>query len=331
MPDQPVSAMPASLYRYILSRTFRRQVVLAVLTVILAGLSFVPLELQRRALDDAVANSDVELLFWLAVAYLAAILASAAIKFMVKLGRDYVSAGMQRTLRDDTFRNIYTEDCPPKTCVGPDGAVDSGAVVSIMSSEVEKLGAFAGNAISGPLLQVGTLIAVLGYMFIVEPLIAGVAIALYLPQFVIVPLAQARMNRLAAEKAQVTRDLGDFLVDSDPDSLAQPEPPGRFGNLADDIHRLRRKFVRTKHIMKTINNVLIALGPFGVVAYGGYLVIQGEVKVGVIVAFISGLERVGDPIRELISTYRSIADARMRYGILLDSFVTQEPADAAPV
>lgn len=72
--------------------------------------------------------------------------------------------------------------------------------------------------------------------------------------------------------------------------------------------------------MKTLNNMLISLGPFGVIAWGGYLVIQGEVEVGVILAFVSGLERLGGPIRELIGSYGAITDARMRYRILLESF-----------
>ena len=79
--------------------------------------------------------------------------------------------------------------------------VDEGAVVSMLSSEVEKLGGFAGSAISGPLLAIGTLVFVLGYMFWVEPLVASIAIALYSPQFFIVPFFQSRMNRLSQKKS----------------------------------------------------------------------------------------------------------------------------------
>ncbi|WP_299048417.1 ABC transporter ATP-binding protein [uncultured Tateyamaria sp.] len=319
--------MPRSLYRYILSHARRQQIGLALLTLLLALLQPVPLELQRRALDDAVANSDLNLLTLLCGLYLLAILASAAVKFGVRLWRDYLSADLTRTLRSDTYTHIYTDQCPPKYRKDDSGGVDSGAVVSILSNEVEKLGGFAGEAISAPLLQAGTLIAVLGYMVFVEPAIAAIAIGLYLPQFVIVPIAQARMNRLAKAKAEETRDLGDFMVDQPDEDLFDRDPPDDFVTMADRIKVLRRKFVLTKHVMKTINNLLIALGPFGVIAYGGYLVIQGEVQVGVIVAFISGLERIGDPIRDLIGSYRAIADARMRYGLLRDSF---DGGDASP-
>ena len=288
--------------------------------MLLALLQPVPLELQRRALDDAVANSDLDLLFVLCGLYLLAIVVSGPVKFGVRLWRDDLSADLTRTLRTDTYTHIYTAKCPPKYRDTVNDNVDSGAVVPILSNEVEKLGGFAGEAISAPLLQVGTLTAVLGYMLYVEPVIAAIAIGLCLPQFVIVPIAQARMNRLAKSKAEVTRDLGDYMVDQPDDGLFDRDPPKPFCTMSDRIRVLRRKFVVTKHVMKTVNNLLIALGPFGVIAYGGYMVIQGNVQVGVIVAFISGLERIGDPIRDLIGSYRAIADARMRYGLLRDSF-----------
>ncbi|MFC6582915.1 hypothetical protein [Sulfitobacter aestuariivivens] len=116
------------------------------------------------------------------------------------------------------------------------------------------------------------------------------------------------------------RELGNFIVDNaEPDLLDKPPPTG-FTLLTDRILQIRTRFLMTKNIMKTLNNLLIALGPFGVIAWGGYLVIQGEVEVGVILAFVSGLERLGGPIRELIGSYAAITDARMRYRILLESF-----------
>ena len=72
--------------------------------------------------------------------------------------------------------------------------------------------------------------------------------------------------------------------------------------------------------MKTINNLLISLGPFGVISYGGYMAIQGQIEVGIILAFVSGLERLGGPIRDLVGSYSQITDARMRYATLLEAF-----------
>ena len=323
-----VAKMPKSLYRYVITNSKRAQFVVTLLTLVLAALSPVSLELQRRALDDAVANKDVELLMFLCLLYLAALGATALTKLAMRIGRELISARMVRTLRGSVYYCVYTAR-PEKAKSREEEELDDGAVVSMLSSEVEKLGGFAGSAISGPLLQVGTLVSVLGYMFWVEPLIAGIAVALYAPQFVIVPLFQQRLNRLAGEKAQRLRDLGKVVVDLPADQQISNEAPEDFVTLTDKILHLRKKFVLTKNIMKAINNFLIALGPFGVIFYGGYLVIQGEIQVGVIVAFLSGLERIGGPIRELVVSYREISDAHMRYQLLLDSFDDARAADRA--
>ncbi|MGJ8615427.1 MAG: ABC transporter transmembrane domain-containing protein [Sulfitobacter sp.] len=314
--------MPPSVYRYIFRYSKWQQVVVIILTLLLLPLAPVPLEIQRRLLDDAVANKDVDLLIWLALLYVGALLLTSGIKLAMRIQRELISARIVHALRRSVYYHIYTVTPPSllKASEAGDDVVDEGAVVSMLSSEVEKLGGFAGAAISGPLLQIGTLFVVLGYMFYIEPLVASIALALYSPQFIIVPIFQARMNRLAGEKAITVRSLGNYIVDNaEPDLLNKPPPEG-FTILTDRILRLRTRFLMTKNIMKTLNNLLIALGPFGVISYGGYLVIQGQVEVGVILAFVSGLERLGGPIRELIGSYGAITDARMRYRILLDSF-----------
>jgi len=326
MPQQlsnsSVRSMPSSVYHYIFRYSKWQQVVVICLTLGLLPLAPVPLELQRRMLDNAVANGDVGLLIQLAGLYLLALFAASGLKLAMKVQRELISARIVHALRRSVYYQIYTVTPPSllKASQEGDDVVDEGTVVSMLSSETEKLGGFAGAAISGPLLQIGTLFVVLGYMFYIEPLVAAIALALYSPQFIVVPIFQARLNRLAGEKAITVRSLGNFIVDNaEPDLLNRP-PPAGFISLTDQILQLRTRFLMTKNIMKTLNNLLISLGPFGVIAWGGYLVIQGQAEVGVILAFVSGLERLGGPIRELVASYGSITDARMRYRILLESF-----------
>jgi ABC-type bacteriocin/lantibiotic exporter with double-glycine peptidase domain len=289
----------------------------------------IPLELQRRVIDDAIAQGDVGLLVQLAVMYLAVLGIYTALKFVMQFQRELISARITRTLRHSVYYRIYTVMPPErlKHFEAGDDLVDEGAVVSILSNEVEKLGGFGGAAISGPLLQIGTLISVLGYMFWVAPDVALIAVAVYLPQMIFVPLLQAYMNRLAAQKALKTRELGHFIVNNAEAELLNHPPPPLFTELADRILSLRTRFLLAKNTMKTLNNVLMALGPFGVICYGGYLVIQGQTEIGVVVAFVSGMERLSGPVRDLISIYRSVTDARMRYRILLESFPENVPEE----
>jgi ABC-type bacteriocin/lantibiotic exporter with double-glycine peptidase domain len=290
----------------------------------LLPLAPIPLELQRRILDDAIATGDVDLLVRLCIFYLAALGLAALLKLAMKIQREFISASIVHALRRSLYYCIYTVVPPSKWQSENDDRVDEGLVVSMLTGEAEKLGGFAGQALSGPLLQAGTLVTILGYMFWIEPLVAAIALALYSPQFLIVPISQVRLNRLTRAKALKIRELGRFIVDNAENALLGREPPETYVSLTDRILDLRRRFVLTKNMVKSLNNFLIALGPFGVIAYGGWMVIQGETEIGVILAFVSGMERLGGPIRELIGSYRQIADARMRYRMLLDATPAHE-------
>lgn len=316
--------MPGNVYTYIYQFSSRPQVVVVLLTLALLPLAPIPLELQRRILDDAIATGDVGLLVRLCIFYLAALGLAALLKLAMKVQREFISASIVHALRRSLYYCIYTI-VPPTKWQGEDNdRVDEGLVVSMLTGEVEKLGGFSGQALSGPLLQAGTLVTILGYMFWIEPLVAAIALALYSPQFLIVPLSQVRLNALTRAKAMKIRELGGFIVNNAENALLGREPPEIYASLTDRILELRKRFVLTKNVVKSLNNFLIALGPFGVIAYGGWMVIQGETEIGVILAFVSGMERLGGPIRELIGSYRQIADARMRYRMLLDATPAHE-------
>jgi len=316
--------MPQSVYRYIFNNSFKQQVLVVLLTLSLLPLAPVPLELQRRILDDAIAQKDTDLLLQLASFYLVALVVASVLKTWMKVQRGIISARIVHSLRSSVYYCIYTVVPPSKLKAESvsDDRVDEGAVVSMLSSEVEKLGGFSGSAISGPLLQIGTLISILGYMFWVEPQVAAIALVLYSPQFFIVPYFQKKLNELSRDKAMKVRELGAFIVDNAEEDLLSKEPPSLFLRITDQILKIRTRFLMRKNIMKTIVNMLIALGPFGVIAFGGWLVIQGQLELGVILAFVTGLEKLGGPIRELISEYSQITEAQMRYKMLLAAFPT---------
>ncbi|MEH6359468.1 MAG: ABC transporter ATP-binding protein [Amylibacter sp.] len=317
-----MNKMPHSIYRYIFSKSLWQQIVVICLTLILLPLAPIPLELQRRILDDAVAKGDAGLLFKLGGFYLLTMFITAGFKFAMRTQRELISARIVRSLRSSVFYCMYTFVPKLHPIQKPQDIdqVDEGAVVSMLTSEVEKLGGFAGSAISGPLFEVGTLIVVLGYMFWVEPIVATIAFALYSPQFFIVPFFQAHMNILAQQKALKMRELGSFIVENPEKDLLHAQPPIIFIRLIEDVLSLRTRFILNKNVMKTINNLLISMGPFGVISYGGYMAIQGQIEVGIILAFVSGLERLGGPIRDLVGSYSQITDARMRYATLLEAF-----------
>ena len=178
----------------------------------------------------------------------------------------------------------------------------------MVASEAEQIGAFVGESLSFPLLQAGTLVAVMGYMLVVEPLIALFAFALFLPSLLITPWIQRRLNDLVERRTVVLRELGDLIA-------AEGETHGE--SRIREIYRVRMRILVLKYLVKLVNNLVGHLGPIGVLLFGGWMVIEGRTELGVVVAFISGFEKIMDPARELLNFYRRMAQMRVQYRLIV--------------
>lgn len=292
--------MQPTLYRYLWRVSASQQLRLCLLTVLVFPLSMVPLELQRRMVDGAVAGERLELLLWLGAVYLAVVLVHGGLKYGLNVYQGMVSEGVIRVLRMRVSRSPARES-------------GHGALVSMAAAEAEQLGGFVGEGVAFPLLQGGIVVTVLGYMLWVEPLVAAVAIALFVPALALVPRVQDAINRRVERRTALVRELGDALSENGGGDDARDQ---RFNALIQDIYRVRLRIVALKHLLKFFNNLLGHLGPLGVLVVGGWLVLEGRTEVGVIVAFISGYERVIDPLRQLLNFYRRLSQMRVQYAML---------------
>jgi ABC-type bacteriocin/lantibiotic exporter with double-glycine peptidase domain len=54
----------------------------------------------------------------------------------------------------------------------------------------------------------------------------------------------------------------------------------------------------------------------GILAVGSWLVLQGRTEVGTIVAFISGLNRMNAPWRDLMNWFRDLTNAGTKYRLI---------------
>jgi ABC-type bacteriocin/lantibiotic exporter with double-glycine peptidase domain len=75
-------------------------------------------------------------------------------------------------------------------------------------------------------------------------------------------------------------------------------------------------------------NLLYTLGVIGILAVGGWLVLQGRTEVGTIVAFVSGLARMNEPWRDLVTYFRDLTNAGLKYRMIA-SVLDQRSGGAA--
>jgi ABC-type bacteriocin/lantibiotic exporter with double-glycine peptidase domain len=302
------------LYRAIWQLTGQRQVLLIGLSLLVAALAAVPLKFQQLVVNNLVYGGNVRWLAWLCAGFLASILLSAALKFALGLQLSIVGERVVLLIRERLYANHVAD--------GQGGANDvtpRGTLVTMLAAEAEIVGSFAGSAISSPVVQLGTLVSVIGFIAISQPWLGLLALIVVVPQAVIVLGIQRRINAQVRARAQFLRNASDRISTSE---MAQVED----GVVADFHHifAARRRIFTLKLSSKFALAAISALGKVGILFLGGWLVLKGRSDVGTVVASLTGLLRIEGPWRDLVSFFRAASTARVKYEMLAPAIAPRE-------
>ena len=304
-----VPPLPRTLTGYVLSSSRQHQAALVLLSLVVFLLSAVPLEIQRRLVNDAIQRGALGTIVTLALAYFGVALAEGCVKLGLNIYRSWVSEKAVLDLRHAVA--TLTETAIP----GKDRAQAEGAEISMILSEVEPIGGFVGVSISEPLLQVGILASVFGYLAYLEPLMAVLCAFAISPQMVFVPMMQRAVNRRAADRIETLRQVGGNMVGRKGGAEAANRQSGRLAH----VFALNMGMAKVKFVMNFLMNLMHHLGVATALGVGGYYVVQGRIEVGTVVAFVSGLGKVTDPWGDLVNWFREMTAAKMRYGLLTEA------------
>jgi len=194
------------------------------------------------------------------------------------------------------------------------GARDvQGVEVSLVLGEAEPVGGFVGASLSEPLLQAGIVLAVFGYMTYLQPSMALIAIAVFSPQVVFVLLMQQAINRRVVGRIGMLREISGGIIAASDGPAAAGTPQGK---RIQDVFVLNMGIVRLKFSMNFLMNLTHHLGVAAILAVGGYHVVKGEIAVGSVVAFVSGLAQLNDPWGDLVNWYRDLKVTEAKYDLI---------------
>jgi ABC-type multidrug transport system fused ATPase/permease subunit len=314
-PAGAAAEIPGDIFRYVLLASgFWHQLLLVVLTVAVFLLEIVPLELQRRIVNDIVKDRQYRLVIMLCALYLGTVLVQGGTKLALNIYRSWVSERATRDLRRRVHR-LVSSTAPASSTIEAEGVQ-----VSMIVAEVESIGGFVGGSVSEPLLQGGILASVLAYMIHVDRWMALTAFLLFVPQLVFVPMMQSAMNRRVRARVQIIRQLSISIVE------------GRSGDPARDridderiqrIFELNMGFFRLKFSMNFLMNLSTQLQIIGALLVGGWAVYNDRLEIGGVVAFISGIGRITDPWGDLVNYFRDANLSQVRYALVRDALNLQ--------
>jgi ABC-type multidrug transport system fused ATPase/permease subunit len=296
-----------SLFRFILKISARHQVAIAAITVLLCLIYTVPLELQRRIVNDALKRGDFGAIGLLAFAYFGVALAQRGIKFALNVYRGWVGENATRYLR-----SIVLASERRATDNREASSLRAGVDTSIVLAEADPIGSFVGVSLSEPLLQCGVLIALLAYMTYLQPWMAVIALGSLAPQLLYVPAMQNAINRRATKRILTLRAVSGALHRGIQGADTRCRQLGR----ADHVFDLNMSIYKIKYFMDFLMNGSFHLSMAGILALGGYCVAIGKIDAGSVIACTAGLSRISDPWGDLVNWFRDLRVTQARYALI---------------
>ena len=324
--------MSKTIYGFVFRYSARQQVLLLLVTLAAFPFLYLSLELPKTIINRAINGQDfpaellgmefdqIPYLVLLCGIFLLLVLINGAFKFTINVWKGRLGERMLRRLRYELYSRVLRFPLPHFK------RVSQGEIIPMITSEVEPLGGFIGDAVAQPVFQGGQLLTIFAFILVQDPFLGLAAISLYPLQGYLIPKLQRRVNDLAKQRVRTVRRLSDRLGESI-SGIAEIRAHDAsnfhragFADLLGRIYEIRFEIYQRKFFIKFLNNFLAQLTPFFFYLIGGYLVIRGDLSFGALVAVLAAYKDMSAPWKELLLFYQQKEDARIKYEQVIEQF-----------
>ncbi|EPR41736.1 ABC transporter transmembrane region [Desulfovibrio sp. X2] len=309
-----------SLFSWVWASNLKLQLLLLVVIVITVFARVLPLELQKKIINEAIGQRKLNLLLMYCGYYLAAVVTSGALKYVINLIQTHLGQRALADLRKALYEHILTLP------LNYFRKTQAGMVVSSLVTEIVPVGDFVGMALGIPVTNVLTLFAFGGYLFYLNWKMACISMAIYPFILLVIPRLQRKTNRVNKRRVDATREISSSIAEA-VTGIHEIHGNGsyilenrKFGAQCDSLEHWRIIWNLYKLAVKAVNNLLVNLAPFTLFLVGGYLIIKGQFDLGALVAFLSAQEKLFEPWSELMEFYQVYQDSSVRYARTLEYF-----------
>jgi putative ABC transport system ATP-binding protein len=329
--------METNLYKFIITHSWRQQVILTLLSLA----SFVPyyffLDIPKAIINKGIQGKGVTFpvdlfglgiisldhvayLMWLTFVFIFLVVVQQVFKYVINVFQGISGERMLRRMRYALYSQVLRFPLPTFR------KMSQGEIIPMITAEVEPLGGFIAESFALPIFQGGMLLVVFSFLMVQNPIMGLAGVALYPLQFYFIPKLQRKVNALGKERVKGARRLADRIGESISgvqeihSHHASNRMLAEFSRRLGVIYWVRYEIYQRKFVIKFINNFIQQLGPFFFYSIGGYLVIQGSLDVGTIVAAVAAQKEMGGPWKELLTHYQAREDAKLKYDQIVSQF-----------
>lgn len=330
-----------SLFKYILRHSWRAQIFIVCVT--LASLPFyyasldVPKQIINKVLDskhrdyltppkfmgielNLFDNDRVSLLGFLCFIFFAFVLINGGFKLYINVLKGKLGERMLRRLRYQLYDTILRFPLPHfrKT--------SEGELINMVTAEVEPVGGFIGDAFVVPLYQGGLLATAIFFIFVQDWRMGVACVSLYPIQGYLIPRLQKKVRAFGKDRVREMRKVSERIGDTvnlAREIRAHQTIDYERADYADRMGRvftIRFKIYNLKFFVKFLNNFLTQMTPLMFFSIGGYLVIQGQLSLGALVAALAAQKDLLSPWNELLNNYQIQQDSQQKYEQVVTAF-----------
>jgi ABC-type multidrug transport system fused ATPase/permease subunit len=287
-----------------LLRPYRWRVAAMFVSLVLAtAAALAPAPLAKVAIDEGIAKGDVSTLDWVVVAFLASALILWAATALETYLVGWVGQRALQDLRIRIFEHLQT------LSIGFYSRRRAGVLVSRMTNDVQALDQLVSDGVVTLFQSSLTLIGTLVILFVLDVKLALLTL-LVVP---VVLLGSLAFRIASADAYRITREKIAWITSYLQETLSgvrvvrafgqEPRHLARFSELNEDNRQANMKTVYLNAAYFPAIELMSAVATIGILLYGGYQAIDGDVTVGVLVAFVAALNNFFDPIQQLSQLY----------------------------
>jgi len=309
--------LPSSLMGFVFLYSGKSQCFLAILALSILPLTYLQLEIPKGIINGAISPESLTADGWfpehiiesndylliLCAMYLAALVASAYMKYSLNISMGKTSERLLRLIRLLVVKK--------RTNISEDER--QATLIPVVTQEVEPICNFAGDAFIVPLLHGGTVITILSFMMMQNVMLGAAAITMLPIQLIVIPRIQSRINSHVQRRIGVIREVSSALHET----LTGRTRTSVRAQIRE-LQLIRHRIFENKYLMKSLNNFIMNLTPFFLYTIGGFMVLEGHLSLGSLVASLASYKDLAPAIKELFNYYQRIHDARLRYTEVLE-------------
>src|SRR4051794_28661744 len=271
--------------------------------IIATAATLAPPPLAKLAIDQGIIAGDMRALTWIVAAFVVSAFAYWGATYAQTYLVGWVGQRALQDLRIQLFTHLQGMS------VGFYSRRRAGVLISRMSNDVEALDTLVSDGI---VTLFGSSLTLLGTAVILFVLDAKLALITYIV-FPVLGIASLVFRIISADAYRATREKVAAITAYLQETLSgirvvrtfaqEPRHLGRFAELNEDNRGANMKTVYLNAAYFPGVELLSAITSAGILVYGGLQAIDGEITIGVLVAFLAALNNFFDPIQQLSQLY----------------------------